>query len=44
MPRPYKNFFEGKSNRQIKSVKFSRRRLNRMKLVIRDGGDVRIAD
>ena len=37
MPRPYKKFFEGKSNRRIKSVRFSRRRLNRMKLVISDG-------
>ena len=37
MPRPYKNFFEGKSNRQRKNVKFHKRRFNRMKLVVSDG-------
>ena len=37
MPRPYKKFFEGKSNRQIKNVRFNKRSVNRMRLVVRDG-------
>ena len=37
MPRPYKKFFEGKNNRQIKSVKFYKRRFSRMRLVMSDG-------
>ena len=36
MPRPYKKFFEGKRNRQIKSVKFYKRRFNKMRLVMSD--------
>ena len=37
MPRPYKNFFEGKSNREIKNVRFNKRSVNRMRLVVSDG-------
>ena len=37
MPRPYKKFFEGKRNRQVKSVRFYKRRVNRMRLVVSDG-------
>ena len=37
MPRPYKKFFEGKRNRQIKNVKFKKRNFDRMKLVVSDG-------
>ena len=37
MPRPYKNFFQGKGNRYIKSVRFNKRRLTKMKLVVSDG-------
>ena len=37
MPRPYKNFLEGKRSRRVKNFKFSKRKFDKMKLVMSDG-------